>query len=57
MGTNKWIRNWDDAYSREMDDIFARMLTTVDQKERYQIVQEWYDKFYETGSLRQSRRL
>ena len=48
MGTNKWIGNWDDAYSREMDDIFARMLTTVDQKERYQIVQEWYDKFYET---------
>ena len=48
MGTNKWIGNWDDTYSREMDDIFARMLTTVDQAERYKIVQEWYTKFYET---------
>ena len=48
MGTNKWIGNWDDTYSREMDEIFERMLTTVDQAERYKIVQEWYAKFYET---------
>ncbi len=48
MGTNKWIGNWDDSYSREMDEIFERMLTTVDQAERYKIVQEWYAKFYET---------
>lgn len=48
MGTNKWIGNWDDDYSRQMDDIFARMLVTIDQDERYKIVQEWYQKFYET---------
>ena len=48
MGTNKWIGHWDDEQSRQMDEIFDRMLTTVDQSERYDIVCEWYDKFYET---------
>lgn len=48
MGTNKWIGNWDDAQSAQMDDIFDRMLLTTDQNERYAIVQEWYDYFYET---------
>ncbi len=48
MGTNKWIGHWDDEQSRQMDKIFDRMLTSVDQNERYDIVCEWYDKFYET---------
>ena len=48
MGTNKWIGNWDDEYSREMDEIFARMIKETDQEARYAIVQEWYAKFYET---------
>lgn len=48
MGTNKWIGNWDDEQSREVDEIFDRMLVTVEQNERYEIVCQWYDKFYET---------
>lgn len=48
MGTNKWIGNWDDEYSRQMDEIFANMIKETDQELRYAIVQQWYDKFYET---------
>ena len=48
MGTNKWIGNWDDAQSHEMDEIFDRMLVAVDPVKRYDIVGEWYEKFYET---------
>ena len=48
MGTNKWIGNWDDAESAQMDAIFARMLSETDYEKRYEIVEEWHDYFYET---------
>ena len=47
VGTNGWITNWDDEDSKKMDDIFARMLVELDQDKRYEIVQEWYDAFWE----------
>lgn len=46
-GTNGWISGWDDAASREMDEIFERMAVATDQQERYRIVQEFYVKFWE----------
>lgn len=46
-GTNGWITGWDDKASREMDSIFERMAVSTDQQERYQIVQEFYAKFWE----------
>ena len=47
VGTNGWITNWDDEDSKKMDDIFARMLVELDEDARYEIVQEWYDAFWE----------
>jgi len=47
MGTNKWIGNWDDEYSRKIDDIFERMQREVDYDKRYEIVKEWQEAFYE----------
>jgi len=48
MGTNRWIGNWDDEYSRQMDEIFDRMLREVDPDARVEIVREWQRFFYET---------
>ena len=48
MGTNKWIGNWDDEESAEMDEIFTRMLSETDYNARHAIVQEWHEYFYET---------
>lgn len=47
-GTNKWITNWDSEESREMDKIFERMVKEVDYDERYKIVQEFYDKMWDS---------
>lgn len=47
-GTNKWITNWDSEESREMDAIFERMVREVDYDQRYQIVEEFYEKMWET---------
>jgi peptide/nickel transport system substrate-binding protein len=46
-GTNGWVTGWDDEASHEMDVIFERMAVATDQQERYQIVQEFYAKFWE----------
>lgn len=48
VGTNGWITNWNDKDSKDMDDIFARMMVEKDEKERYKIVQEWYDEFWDS---------
>jgi peptide/nickel transport system substrate-binding protein len=47
MGTNKWIGNWDDADSRRIDEIFARMELEPDFDKRKQIVREWQEAFFE----------
>ncbi|ADQ15561.1 extracellular solute-binding protein family 5 [Halanaerobium hydrogeniformans] len=47
-GTNKWVTNWDSEESREMDEIFARMVKEVDYEQRYQIVEEFYEKMWDT---------
>lgn len=47
-GTDGWITNWDDADSRDMDEIFERMVSEVDYDKRYKIVQEFYDEFWES---------
>ncbi|WP_462325215.1 ABC transporter substrate-binding protein [Desulfoplanes sp.] len=46
-GTNGWITGWDDTASREMDAIFERMAVATDRKARYEIVKEFYEKFWE----------
>ncbi|CAG35905.1 ABC transporter substrate-binding protein [Desulfotalea psychrophila] len=46
-GTNGWITGWDDKGSHEMDAIFERMAVATDQKARYEIVKEFYAKFWE----------
>jgi len=46
-GTNGWITGWNDKASREMDAIFERMAVETDQKARYEIVKEFYTKFWE----------
>jgi len=48
IGTNRWISNWDDSESIKMDDIFKRMMTETDFDKRYQIVQEWNKKVWNT---------
>lgn len=45
-GTDGWITNWDDEDSREMDEIFDRMVSEVEYEKRYEIVQEFYDEFW-----------
>ncbi|UCF98651.1 MAG: hypothetical protein JSV89_03725 [Spirochaetaceae bacterium] len=47
MGTNKWIGNWDDQYSRQIDAVFDRMVKEPNFEKRYKIVQEWYAAFFE----------
>lgn len=47
-GTEGWITRWDDEESREMDAIFDRMMVSIDYNERYDIVKEFYGKFWET---------
>jgi peptide/nickel transport system substrate-binding protein len=47
MGTNKWIGNWDDADSRRIDEIFARMELEPDFDKRKEIVREWQEAFFE----------
>lgn len=47
-GTNGWITRWDDEDSRRMDEIFSRMIVEMDQDKRYEIVQEFYDEFWES---------
>lgn len=47
-GTDKWISNWDDKYSHQMDKIFAKMIRETDYEKRYKIVKEFYDKYWET---------
>lgn len=47
-GTNKWISNWDDKYSREMDEIFSRMIKENNYEKKYEIVKEFYQKTWET---------
>jgi peptide/nickel transport system substrate-binding protein len=46
-GTNGWVTGWDDKASREMDAIFERMAVATDQQARYEIVKEFYAKFWE----------
>ena len=46
-GTNGWITGWNDKASHEMDAIFERMAVATDQKVRYEIVKEFYAKFWE----------
>lgn len=47
-GTDGWITNWDDEDSRKMDEIFERMVSEIDYEKRYEIVQEFYDEFWES---------
>jgi peptide/nickel transport system substrate-binding protein len=47
MGTNRWIGNWDDADSRKIDEIFARMELETDFDKRKEIVREWQEAFFE----------
>lgn len=46
-GTNGWITGWDDKASHEMDALFERMAVATDQQARYEIVKEFYAKFWE----------
>ena len=46
-GTNGWVTGWDDQGSHEMDAIFERMAVATDQQARYEIVKEFYAKFWE----------
>jgi len=48
MGTNRWITNWDDADSRKMDDLFARMMIEIDPVKRLETVREWNQEIYRT---------
>lgn len=48
MGTKGWITNWDDADSKKMDDIFARMIKEIDYTKRLAIVKEWNKEVYTT---------
>lgn len=45
-GTNGWITNWDDEYSKKMDEIFTRMESEMDPEKRYEIVKEFYQEFW-----------
>lgn len=47
-GTNGWITAWDDEDSAEMDAIFEAMSVEMDQDKRYELVQEFYEKFWES---------
>lgn len=47
-GTNGWITAWDDDDSKAMDEIFAAMAVEMDQEKRYEIVQQFYDEFWES---------
>lgn len=47
-GTNAWISNWDDEDSKEMDEIFARMMKETDFDKRLGIVKEFYAKTWES---------
>lgn len=47
VGTNRWISNWDDTGSRQMDEIFARMMIQTDFDKRYRIVKEWNKAIWE----------
>lgn len=46
-GTNGWITNWEGENAEKMDEIFDRMISETDYTERYSIVQEFYDAFWE----------
>jgi peptide/nickel transport system substrate-binding protein len=46
-GTNGWVTGWNDKASHEMDAIFERMAVATDQQARYEIVKEFYAKFWE----------
>lgn len=46
-GTMGWVTRWDDKESREMDEIFARMMRELDYKKRYEIVKECYAKYWD----------
>lgn len=46
-GTDGWITNWNDEDSKKMDEIFARMINELNYEKRYEIVKEFYDKFWE----------
>jgi len=46
-GTNGWITGWNDKASHEMDALFERMAVEADQQARYEIVKEFYTKFWE----------
>lgn len=48
MGTNRWITNWDDADSKKMDEVFARMMVEIDPAKRLEIVKEWNQEVYRT---------
>lgn len=48
IGTNRWTSHWDDADSRRMDEIFARMMVQTDVDKRYEIVKEWNKAVWET---------
>ncbi|MCT4661034.1 MAG: ABC transporter substrate-binding protein [Tissierellales bacterium] len=47
-GTNAWISNWDDEDSKQMDEIFARMMKETDFDKRFDIVKEFYAKTWES---------
>ncbi|MCT4584621.1 MAG: ABC transporter substrate-binding protein [Peptostreptococcaceae bacterium] len=47
-GTNKWISNWNDEDSKEMDEIFKRMMKETNFEKRYEIVKEFYNKTWES---------
>lgn len=46
-GTNGWITAWDDEESAEMDAIFEKMSIEIDQDARYELVKEFYAKFWD----------
>ncbi len=46
-GTGGWITGWNDKASHEMDALFEKMAVATDQKARYEIVKEFYAKFWE----------
>jgi len=46
VGTNKWIGNWNDEYSKRMDAIYDKLLVETDQAKRYKIVQDWYKEWW-----------
>ena len=47
-GTNGWITGWNDEDSAEMDQIFENMSIEMDQSKRYEIVKQFYSKFWES---------